>query len=243
MVGVAALVLVWIFPTFGTTHSFALTAFFVLSALIQLRWVRPLALRRAVVVSFFALVLGVFFVGGARAREILRTEWLKATTGREVFVDLASNSTPGHPWCWTLWLATRNADAFYFRAAEVSLWPSLIPAASCDALSPQERTAELRRVDFPSDTQTKWELEARFPLVEWRMLRDRSCTFRRLLSFARFPFAKTESDGSVIAGDHRYDRQKELGFTEFRIAKDENCPPANGGESGEGPWEFPLREP
>jgi inner membrane protein len=242
MIGVAMVALVWIFPTFSFAHSSALTAFFALSALVQLRLVPRLEVRRAVAIALFALVLGSFFAGGNRAREILREEWRKATAGREVFVDLASNSTPGHPWCWTLWLASRDGEAFYFRAAEVSLWPSLFPAESCDALSSVDRTAELRKIEFPSGARTKWELEARFPLAEWRTLRDRSCTFRKLLSFARFPFAKTEADGSVVAGDHRYDRQKELGFSEVRIAKDENCPPKSGAEYREGPWEFPLRE-
>jgi inner membrane protein len=240
MVGIAMLALIWIFPTFSSAHSLFLSFFF-FSTLALVYGTRTEPLRRSVAGGLFLSVLAVFFIGSHRAQAILREEWTKATVG-ERLLDVAANSTPGNPFCWSLWVSSRDAENFVFRAAGVSLWPSLIPAETCDLISASGRTAVLRAVPFASDARIRWEVEGRLSVEEWRTLRARSCTFRRLLSFARFPFVKAQPDGTLVAGDHRYDRQKGLGFAEVVLPGDEKCPTPTEADLREAPWEFPLRE-
>jgi hypothetical protein len=62
------------------------------------------------------------------------------------------------------------------------------------------------------------------PRAEWDELQE-NCHSNAFFRFARIPFWKRENGGWIV-GDFRFDREKELGFTELFIGPrgSEPCP-------------------
>lgn len=209
MLAVAMIALVWIFPIFRVPLAGALTFFFILSAAIT---------RRAgTAIVLFSFVLGAFAFSGYHARETVKAQWSNIIGVEETWTDTSSTPAPGNPICWSAWIATKSSTEFRFRLAKVSLWPSVLPANECDPLPASAHTAELTPSTFTSDQSIHWVHESRLNFLDLEELREKNESFRRFLSFARFPFIKKLPNGGAIVGDLRYDRQASLGFAEFEI--------------------------
>lgn len=233
ILGASMLVLVWLFPTFSPGLSGALTVFFILSGLLIQSSATSLR-RTLTTVGILAFVIGGFAFEGHRARKIARDFWQSASEGTETWLDASSSPAPGNPLCWGVWTAVRAPKEFRFRAADVSLLPDLIPASECKQVTLTEHTADLTRPAFASNDRIHWVYESRLAISDWELFQAKSERFRRILSFARFPFIKRFPDGHAIAGDLRYDRQAGVGFAEVEI-------PANEAPSARnGPWERPI---
>ncbi len=226
--------LVWLFPNFNRGLAASLTALFFFGVFL-VRSSESAVRRTLITITLVCLTVGGFFTGAASARKLVRGYWQSVTEGKETYLDTASNPVPGNPFCWNLWLASHDAESFYFRSVTVSLAPSIIRAEECD-LSSIKTTADLTPSRFLSTSVIRWQGESRLPRSLWSKYRDRNTTFRRFLSFARFPFIKELPNGNAIIGDLRYDRQPGLGFSEFEVSITENTPVVGG------PWNEPLLE-
>lgn len=217
MLSGAMIILVWLFPNFGTPLSGSLTLFFSTSALLIYRS-RSAPLRAAIATTLFASVLGTFAFGGYRAREIAQDHWRNETKGEEIWSDSSSTPMPGNPLCWSLWVAAKSTTEFRYRLAKVSLWPSVFPVTECDPLPPTAHTADVTPSAFSSNLSIRWVHESNLSFQDFEDFKEKSPDFRRFLSFARFPFIKKLPNGATVVGDLRYDRQASLGFAEFEIA-------------------------
>jgi len=213
----AMIILVWLFPNFGTPLSGSLTLFFVFSALLIYRS-RTVFFRRTIATALFVSVLGGFSFAGYQARGIAENHWKDETKGEEVWSDTSSTPMPGNPLCWSLWVAAKSPTEFRYRLAKVSLLPSVFPVSDCDPLPPTAHTADVTPSVFSSDLSIRWVHESHLSFQEFEAFKEKSADFRRFLSFARFPFIKKLPNGATIVGDLRYDRQASLGFAEFEIA-------------------------
>ncbi len=228
------LTLVWVMPLFGMSHALILTALLFVSALLQwqfrVAWV-PAAL--------FTITVGGFFVLSHRTEAIAEKKWSDQKAEIETLLDVSATPSPGNLFCWDVWIASKTKQAFYFRSATVAPIPTLIPIESCAAFREHRTTASLSPIEFAPDPELKWKKESVLLVNEWEALRRTNCTFRRFMSFARFPFLALSADGTRIAGDLRYDRESGIGIAEIIIPATEDCVPPEANEDY--PWEEPLR--
>lgn len=237
LLGLAMLALVWLFPLFTGGLSWTLTALFVASAAATAKFRGPV-LGRAIPIALFAATLGAFVAGGERARAEVRTEWSERRGGAEPLLDLASSPAPGNPACWNVWIAARSGAEFRFYSVDVSLASTLFPVDGCGTGSAASHTAPYEKVDFPNSPALRWNGRVRLTEAEFDRYRAKSPRFRRLLSFARFPFIREFPDGHAIAGDLRYDREKGIGFAEVEIPAAGEPAPVD--ERRNSPWEPPF---
>lgn len=233
MLALTMITLVWIFPTFNVALSSSLT-FYLIVCILLVYPARSAIYRIGLTTALFTAVIGTFYYCGSLARTLARTHWENSTLRIEKWTDTASTPTPGNPLCWNIWVATRSSDAFHFYSAKVSLWPTVLPAAECDPRPTTAHTSDLTQSTFPTNRAIQWIHESRLSFQDWESMRSSSPTFRKFISFARFPYIKKLPAGEVIIGDLRYDRQTSLGFAEIKIAPEEMGVPMDG------PWDEPV---
>ncbi len=186
---------------------------------------RRLALGWLAVVS----VLGVFVVCGSIARERVRS-FLSTQAPGERRAQLVLSPGPGNPLCWRVVSAAATDLEVIERIGVVSLAPELLPAAHCMERVRTEHAAPVQTPTLASDRGLDWVTEFRGKRAEFDRLSAESCRFVALLRYARVPFWR---DGS-IAGDLRYDRDRDGGFATIRL-NGEECPRSLP------PWTPPFR--
>lgn len=228
------LTLVWRFPTLSSSVSTGLTGFLIVSVALSFAG-RTSAWRAAVSGGLLLITIGAFASAGAQAREHARGYWQSATEGLETWLDTASSPLPGNPFCWNIWIAAKSSEDYRMRSAVVSLWPALVSTKTCDPVVLKTRTADVRRSTFVSNESIRWEDESRISFQEWSDFHEGSGSFRRFISFARFPFIKRLPNGEAIVGDLRYDRESGLGFSEVPIRLDKERTQVSV------PWDPPFR--
>jgi inner membrane protein len=170
-------------------------------------------------------VLAVFALCSTVAASSVRSTLARAFPEWET-IDVSRSPVPATPLCWQVVAIQRSRDGLRYalRSADVSAWPSLVSASSCER-APRGTTAPLvlSAVREPSVVVTG-SLEA--PLAE---LRDRAqrCDVHAYLRWSRAPFFAPlpGSGGDFIAGDLRYDRSPAIEFAELRLPRNvEQCP-------------------
>lgn len=230
-VAAALLVLVWTSPLLLKRIMVSTTLFAALVAGLQY-WLKS----RIVGVGAFALVLTVFISAGARTQHEVEQAWEQNRNEGEVLLDIDAAPSPGNPFCWRSYVASTDGDRYVTRLAVTSLWPKKIPIEKCLSERDRGKTADLRPLSEQKPTrEVRFAGQVTIARTEFEQVRSESCTFRRLLAFARFPFIARQDDGSLIVGDLRYDHNRDLGFTEAHIRLPDECP--GGFES---PWEPPF---
>lgn len=233
ILGAAMVALIWVFPLFSRDAAVALTALFGLSIALT-HFVKIARVQTALACALFTGVIGIFFTASHFAKSYARESW-SAKVQAETWVASTATPQPGNPFCWSVWTVSQAKDASHFRFANVSLWPSLTSAEECGRFESHERTAELKRLDFGKEEHIRWKFESILTQTDWQHFTQTSPKFRRFLSFARLPFVQRLPDGRVVAGDLRYDREHELGFSEIMLEANEPASDTSG------PWEPPYR--
>ncbi len=139
-------------------------------------------------------------------------------------VNHALSPMPANPVCWEVVLTQLEGERYAIRRAMLTLAPEWVPAAVC----PNRRlndptTAPLAQVADSGAAHWKWfgELSMRFDVLA--QLSATRCEAAAFMRFARAPWA-APVENRWILGDLRYDRERELGFSEIEITPDVRCP-------------------
>jgi inner membrane protein len=230
----AMVALVWVFPLFSSAHALVLTLLLAAVATLQ----RKTRSRWTMIAASASVVAGFVFAGFS-ARSAIEASWGEQAPG-ERKLDISSTPAPGDPLCWSAWIASRDRDRFVFRSVEVALLPSLHPVDRCPAATPPSRTADLIPEPLHDSEAVRWENRYSVGVEEWNRDVRESCELRKLLSFVRFPFVRRMPDGTRIAGDLRYDREKGVGFAETVLPGKEDCSVPDTSLGEDFPWEPPF---
>lgn len=130
---------------------------------------------------------------------------------------------PANPLCWAA-IETRLDNGNYVATlSTLAPFPALKSAASCPPLQGSgDTTAPLTAVpELESAAQANIR-RFQAPAAGLTLL-AKDCVGEALLRFARAPFWKEEG-GQLVVGDLRFDRDKDLGFTEFVLGGTFPCP-------------------
>ncbi len=180
-------------------------------------------------VVFCAAVIGLFFVNSHQVRNLIRAPLTQAGQ----VLDIESAPAPGNAFCWRSIAHVRNGDQNLIVFSQVTLWS--LPL-SCKLARSTPQTAPFHAFTVETnDPRINWLGVHFFKQSEFDSLAERSCTFRRLLGFARFPFFKKTGPDQYVAGDLRYDREPGSGFSEVEFALPDDC----GGKTS--PWNPPFK--
>jgi inner membrane protein len=127
-------------------------------------------------------------------------------------------------------------ERYTVRIARLSLAPGWLPAALCPSRIRSSITAPLVAAAAHDTAEVDWDGELTMPRQSMEILAASNCEFRAFLRFARVPWT-SRSDGRLIAGDLRYDREPELGFAEIELDEPpRSCPPLVP------PWLYPRSD-
>lgn len=223
--------LVWTSPLLLKRIMVTTTLFAVLIVGLQY-WLRS----RIVGIGAFCFIVTFFFSASAYTKQEITEAWEQNKKENEILLDIDAVPAPGNPICWRSWISSKDGDHYSSKLVAVSLWPRKIPTEKCLSDREQPKDAVLTKLDLKPTQQVRWVAEVRQPIFAFEKMRAESCTFRKLLNFARYPFIAAQTDGSYIVGDLRYDRETGLGFTESQVRLPENCTEAD--ESS--PWSPPF---
>lgn len=141
--------------------------------------------------------------------------------------DIVVSPLPANPLCWSIF-TVETANPYYIaRKGTFALFPKVIAAAECPSLTSESRaTFMLTPVPGGSRPGLLWRGQFHARLTQFRELRASFCELPAFLRFSRVPAWKVERDGSVIAGDLRFDRSERLEFAELRMNRSNSCPKA-----------------
>lgn len=220
-----AFALLWASDAVAVVPAIALT----ITALFwSIYFYRPRTTWPAIV--FCVAVIGTFFVNSHQVRDIVRAPL--AQVGQ--VLDVQSAPAPGNPFCWRSIAHVRNGDQNTIVFSQVTLWS--IPL-SCKLARATPQTASFSAFTVETnDPRISWLGVHLFKQSEMDSLAERSCTFRRLLGFARFPFFKSTGPDQYIAGDLRYDREPGAGFSEVAFTLPADC------QGKTSPWTPPFTQ-
>lgn len=188
-------------------------------------------------VSATAGILASLYAGQLVARDQataqVRTA-LAANPSLRVF-DLVRTPIPSAPWCWDMLVVaveTQNEDQTYvLRLGRATAVPGL-NAERCPLMRPAT-TAPLHSLPNTPGERVLWDGEYRLSMPAFARLAQ-SCWGHAFLKFARAPFVAGDSP---VVGDLRFDRAREIEFTEFELPDaDAACP---GWVPG---WDAPRRD-
>jgi inner membrane protein len=160
---------------------------------------------------------GASAMARSRAAAIVAEQFPRAS-----LEDLALTPMPANPLCWSLIAVSVEDERLVARRAMLALAPGWMPARRCPERATTPTTAPLHSVDAPPSDAITYRGQFAAPLAELRSLARDNCHVAALLRFARVPFWKRTEDGSLVAGDLRYDRGPKLEFAE--IAAEGECP-------------------
>lgn len=227
------LVGMWFIPWYGTPFNLILGGVGFGLLILSLK-----TKRVEIGLTIAGISLALFFAGGNFARANAVEAWLKAGFTDEKLLDVESTPSPGNPFCWRVWTRTENERYLISRASAVSLLPKITAPADCPGLKEIPKKADLSVVLLPSTSNVIWTAQSDLRKDLHAELIEKSCRYRRFLNFARLPYlhaigASGKTDG-WIAGDLRYDRDKELGFSDFVVTLKDEC------DSPSSVWERPT---
>jgi inner membrane protein len=167
-------------------------------------------------------VTSMFIVAGLAAAH--RAEAIDAQTfPSEHRVDHVLSPGFANPFCWDVLMVQTGSGLYTVRQATLSNSPTLVPVDRCfGMLIPRTGTAPMTEVPARSSAAIQWIRQFSMPEDRLAQLAARDCEARELLQFARAPYA-TEVDGRWVMGDLRFDREKDLGFTEIELRGRSPC--------------------
>jgi inner membrane protein len=140
--------------------------------------------------------------------------------------DVALTPFPANPLCSNALVVSTEGDDYVVRRATVATFPSLYPSDRCPTAADGDPTAPLSPIGVPATADVSWKDEFRAPLRELTEQVRTNCQAAALARFLRVPYWIDEGD-SIVLGDLRYDRQRELDFADIRIDKyPTRCPHA-----------------
>ena len=186
----------------------------------------------------FLAVAATFAVASRLAKAQLRVATEAAFPALHIH-DIAASPMPANPACWETLTVGEQGEAYRVLRASVALWP--LATTDCTAGLDVEPTANVRRLERAQRDGVRWIHEHTTELEELRRRVRYDCRFRALLEFARVPYApaivSTDSSKREMAGDLRYDRQRERDFSDVPLFSDPpmdpSCPERLPG------WEWP----
>jgi inner membrane protein len=186
----------------------------------------------------FLAVAAMFSVASRLAKAQLRVATEAAFPALHIH-DVAASPMPANPACWETLTVGEQGEAYRVLRASVALWP--LAATDCTAGLDVEPTASVRRIERAHRDGVRWIHEHTSQLDGLRRRARDDCRFRALLEFARVPYAPAlvsgDSSKREMAGDLRYDRQRERDFSDVPLfvdpITDPSCPERLPG------WEWP----
>jgi inner membrane protein len=237
---IALLILTWFIPTL--TPAFSLT----LAAIAGILAATILKTKNATIgLALAGISLASLFTGGAIARSKAENAWKDANTSiplHESLLDIESTPSPGNPFCWRVWTRSENESAFISRMAGVSLLPGVFPSKECPLTKETPKKALPTALTIPpTNGRVDWVFETTLDKSLHGLLLEKSCRYQRFLNFARLPYVTPigirPPIESWLAGDLRYDRNEEFGFSDFAVTLEDEC------NSATNVWERPTERP
>jgi inner membrane protein len=178
---------------------------------------------RWVALGSFTSLIALFFGLSHWVKSEIKRDWITSVQGREQMTDIDAVPSPANPICWRSWVNSQDQKHYISRAAVVSLLPGFLPPEKCPMAQDFAQTATVTLPLLPSKPHLLWWKQYDIPIEQFEMIRKESCTFRRLLTFTRYPYLKIKSANEWIAGDLRFDREEGLGFSELMIQVPDQC--------------------
>ncbi len=151
--------------------------------------------------------------------------------------DIILSPLPANPFCWFFVSVETFNGNYISRTGIQAAYPALYSAKSCPRLRGETgtSTAPLAKSLEPDDESTVWLGDFKAPLEEFKMIAT-NCYAAAFLQFARAPYWVMQAP-TWIVGALRFDREKGLGFAEFRLP--EALTPCPGNLP---PWTAPRRD-
>jgi inner membrane protein len=179
------------------------------------------ALAASVVVWLGSTAMFVITAQAARSRiDAVAAQQFPNST----LVDRIVTPMPINPACWEVMMLQKESDTAVLRRAMLAMAPSWLTADQCLSRSLDiVITAPLVPVPKESTERVKWYGQISTPLARLVDLAQKNCEAAAAFRFVRMPWLANVTDGLVL-GDLRYDREPELGFAEFVITDQPNCP-------------------
>jgi inner membrane protein len=205
----AMLVACWFLPFVANSSRLALVGLTGLASLLAFK-ASP-GQRIGVALAACLAIPVVFALASARAKAELRAASQAAFPALEV-VDIAATPMPANPTCWEGLVAGEQGGRYRVIRASVALPPTA--AKDCVAGRDVEPTAPVMPVSRADHEGVRWLTEYGADVKALRLLKRTDCRFRALLEFARLPYV---SASGKVAGDLRYDRQRELDFSDIPL--------------------------
>ena len=164
--------------------------------------------------AFLMCVLGVFST----------THRHLANANQEPGTHLLLQPYPGNPLCWTMIKARMNESTY---RAEIYLLSSAsyFPVKNCRPWQSLENmTAPMQPLPFEATKQIQPIGFFEAPRSDWNELQE-NCNSRTYFQWARIPYWKKEGNGWIV-GDLRFDRKRDMDFSEMRVGEkgSEPCP-------------------
>jgi inner membrane protein len=190
----------------------------------------------AAAVSLTGVFLAASQVARARVAVVAAAGFPMAATH-----DIVLTPSPTNPACWDLWLLQTEGGRYIARQGRLSL-SAAAGAERCPAVQlGTGGTATLAAVDGAAAAAAlgsglRWRGEFSMPVARLASLVAADCRARRLMSFARAPFAQ-QQDGHWIIGDLRFDREPGVGFAEMESRDD-----GARGDCAAAPWQAPRAD-
>jgi inner membrane protein len=180
--------------------------------------------RVAFAVAASWTVAAIFFAGSSTARATIRRSL--ATAGHAIH-DVVITPLPANPFCEAALVVQTDGDDYVVQRAMVATVPALYPSESCPTAADGNPTAPLSPVAAVSTPAVTWKGEYRAPLRELSDLAHTNCQAAALFRFLRVPYWVDAGPDELVLGDLRYDRRKDLDFSDVLIAKHPaRCPEA-----------------
>lgn len=181
--------------------------------------------RMAAAFTVLTSILGIFFLGRFYAESMVKKAF--ATKADSTIHDIIQSPYPANPLCWqTIVVETSGKDQslYSLHLGVLATLPDAVNAQQCGTLRFKGSTAPLKNSSLSSNNEFFWLGVFQAPLQELKKMRQESCDAAALLKYLRAPFWILEGDRYIL-GDLRYDREKELGFTEIESTlRLESCP-------------------
>ncbi len=152
--------------------------------------------------------------------------------------DAVLTPFPANPLCWNVITVETFAEGarYRLRRGVFSPFPFLVAADGCPHMPTTGPTAYLSAVPDLWGPEFAWDGQYQAAVIDLKEYVDLSCAWSAFLRFSRTPFLQ-EEEGSLWAGDLRYDYGPELGFAELEVPEDSG--PCKGWVP---PWLRPRRD-